>query len=358
MLMAFSAGAYNSKTEVGTFTLAPGDTAYFPKNFVRVQTLLQANLEFKNFQTFSIGRGTEKTFAARWITVTDTEVITYETALVDKVLEEDATSFGKDGKKVVRERVGKEKERFPHGLNMKGVKSLSITIDTCDIDSNFSIVTNKGRFDSVLKHWWGGGMPFVKNLGDKAFKVELVFERKYADKPIWFMGDSYFNSTSSARWPYHMRMAGYTDWMADHLPGGNAVGLFPCFKHDLDFGTPKIVVWALQSNTKPDPNLNTPEPAWLKTVQEFLSICKEKGITPIFIIPPSGKARARAQWIRNSGYRYIDFAAAIVDHYEEDGTAIWKNPDWLSKDKVHPTKAGAEVMWKAVEAGLPELKKL
>ncbi|HBL77218.1 MAG: hypothetical protein A2W90_14920 [Bacteroidetes bacterium GWF2_42_66] len=360
MLPSASLKAYNSKTEAAKFTLAPGDTASFPTNYVRVQTLLQTTVEFKSFQSFALGRGTEKTFAAGWIEITDTDVVIFGTELKTKTLEEDAWVVpGSKEANTVRERVAKEKERFPHGLDMRGVKKITVSINIGDIYADLMITTPKGAFTKVLNHWWSGGIPFVKNLGSKNISAELVFERKYADKPIWFMGDSYFNSTSKARWPYYMRMAGYTNWMADHLPGGNATQLLPCLKHDLEFGTPKIVVWGLLGNEPGDIGLE-PNPNWMKAVTEFLAICKEKGITPVFILAssPGQNRQGKNNWIKENGYRYIDIPEFIVDHVDENGKCAWKDPSWLGEDKVHPTEEGAKIMWKAVERDLPELKTL
>ena len=353
-LIPAALGAQASKVETGEFKLAAGERGEFPTNFIRVQTRLTAEVSFTKFQPVGIGRGSDKTYRSGWVEVTDNEVVIYDVVLKNKTLEEDAAVSG-DSKKVktIRARVPEEVGRYAHGLNFRKVKALEVSIDVGDAGAELKITTKKGEFVQSLPKWWAGGAPFVQNLGTEPVNAMLAFERKKADAPIWFIADSYFNSTSRARWPYYMVKDGYTDWMADHLPGGSAPGLLPCFKHDLEFGTPKIVVWELQGNIGPDEGLE-PSPKWLKAVEEFLSICKEKGITPVFTTAPSVRQNVagRNKWIKDHGYRVLDFREALVN---EDGTD-WKDPSWRSKDGVHPSPSGAVVLWETVKKGLPELR--
>lgn len=352
-LFPLSLGAKNSKVEEERFTLGPGERGAFPVNFVRRQTRLDATVNFSKFQSFSVGRGDGKTYQGGWFQITDKEIILFNTVLKDKTLEEDAALSGdKKTVKTIRARVPEEKARYEHGLNLKKAKYITVTIDAGDKGAELTVTTKKGTFSKEFPKWWCGGAPFVTNEGTAPIKAELSFERKMADAPVWFIADSYFNWQNPARWPYYMYNEGYTNWMADHLPGGNAKGLLPCFKHDLEFGTPKIVVWELQGNIAGDEGL-TPNPDWLKAFEEFVAICKEKGITPVFTESCSTKRNTagRNKWIRDHGYRLIAWRNDIV---KEDGSG-WRDPSWLSKDKVHPTADGAKVLWNAFKRDFPEL---
>ncbi|MDO4950049.1 MAG: SGNH/GDSL hydrolase family protein [Bacteroidales bacterium] len=331
----------------------------FPTNFVRIETKLQAQVRFQSFQPFQLGRGNTDTYSAGWIEITDQEVIVFDVYLRNKTLEEDAAIQG-DAKEVktIRALLPQEVERFAHGLDFGGIRRLQVIVDAGQQGAALSIITRKGKFIKQLPKWWAGGEPFIRNLGQEPITGELAFERKYADRDIWFMGASYFNSTSPARWPYYMRQEGYTQWMADHLPGGNAVRMLPCFKHDLKFGKPKIVVWDLQGNDASDEGL-TPNPKWVKAVEEFVAICKEHKITPVFTLScaVSSNRRGKDKWIKDHGFRYVDVPAVMDDHVTPEGFHVWKDPRWLGSDKVHPTKEGAAVMWTAYKKALPELKK-
>lgn len=57
------------------------------------------------------------------------------------------------------------------------------------------------------------------------------------------------------------------------------------------------------------------------------------------------------RWIRESGYRYIDVAAAVG----ADGSGAWIE-GMLSTDKVRPTSAGAEAIYNRVIMDFSDFK--
>ena len=90
----------------------------------------------------------------------------------------------------------------------------------------------------------------------------------------------------------------------------------------------------------------------------LIEICKTYNITPILSTIPSVPTEIHTQlnnWVRNSGYRYIDFSSAV----KTDGDYYWKG--WgtenalLSDDEVHPTEQGAKVLAEQVLNDFPEI---
>lgn len=340
------------KTETFECVVAAGEKVALPLNFVRMDTRLEATVSAKKFQSFELGRGNSKLYRSGWLEITDKEVIVYDVVLKNKTLQEDHALDSNDKKaKTARVNTPVEKGRFEHGLNMKKAKSVTVAIDLEHETAALTMTVGKQSFKMPLKDWWAGGEPFIKNLGKSDVKASLAFTRKTADMDTWFVGASYFNSASNGRWPYYMRKEGIDNWMADHLPGGSTQKMLSCFKDDLKFGTPKIAVWMMMGNNKSDTDVI--DPVWFADTQEFISICKEKNITPILTIYPYiGKNHTlKSDWVRKSGYRYVDLWEAMCN---EDGS--WKDPAWLYKDNVHPTPEGAEVMWGAFKSAIPELK--
>ncbi|MEE0928080.1 MAG: hypothetical protein UIG59_02710, partial [Acutalibacteraceae bacterium] len=83
-------------------------------------------------------------------------------------------------------------------------------------------------------------------------------------------------------------------------------------------------------------------------------ICEEKGITPILsTIPntPTVNNFFKNEWVKASGYRYVDFAAGV--------NATEKGSPWgagmLSGDNVHPAKPGAKALYDQLKKDLSDI---
>ena len=123
------------------------------------------------------------------------------------------------------------------------------------------------------------------------------------------------------------------------------------FKVAIQKGTPTYVLWCLGMNNGDKGGVLNE--GWLNSTKEFLEICKEKGITPILSTIPSTPVvnnEPKNEWVRNSGYRYIDFNRAVGA--EKD--VAWY-PEMLYKDNVHPARGGAEALYSQVLVDFPEI---
>jgi hypothetical protein len=92
---------------------------------------------------------------------------------------------------------------------------------------------------------------------------------------------------------------------------------------------------------------------YLKSVEEFIKICEERGITPILSTIPNVPERDNSpknEWVRKSSYRYIDFNRAVG----ADKDVHWY-PEMLSADNVHPAAKGAEALYMQVLCDFPEI---
>ena len=92
---------------------------------------------------------------------------------------------------------------------------------------------------------------------------------------------------------------------------------------------------------------------WKTTLDKVISLCSENGIELILCTIPNVRGGAvddtdisnarnhsfKNEWIRNSGYRYIDFCKAVG----ADDNVNWYD-GMLSSDGVHPDVLGAEVL--------------
>jgi lysophospholipase L1-like esterase len=104
-----------------------------------------------------------------------------------------------------------------------------------------------------------------------------------------------------------------------------------------------------------DPNINTPCKTWATNRDKVIALSEECGFEIVFVTIPTIPTRsheAKNKWIRESGYRYIDMAAALG----ADGTGAW-HEGYLSSDGVHPTNSGGKAIYEKIVADLPEFSK-
>ena len=83
-------------------------------------------------------------------------------------------------------------------------------------------------------------------------------------------------------------------------------------------------------------------------------MCQEYGVTPILCtIPHTPKVNNlyKNEWIRESGWRYIDFNLAVVENHS---TGDWFE-GMAASDLAHPTQLGAQTLYPQVFVDFPEL---
>ena len=240
-----------------------------------------------------------------------------------------------------------------HGINISGIIELEVKVGFGK--ATISVENKDDKFVSDITEWFGRqGKIFAKSSGG-AVLTDVQMEWKCSDyaQEIWLMGDSYFNTTVADRWPYYMYNNGYTDYFMSGFPGRNSQQALTDFKRALEHGTPKYAVWCLGMNN------NDSETAISSTYKaatdEFLAICASKGITPILSTIPNTPTCINVhknEWVRNSGYRYIDFAAAV------DGEQIYSSwsAGMLSGDHIHPAVLGAETLYMQFIKDFPEIR--
>ena len=134
---------------------------------------------------------------------------------------------------------------------------------------------------------------------------------------------------------------GVKGFLIDGYAGAPSENMFPELERLLGFGTPKFLVWCM--------GMNDGASIWLTYAKRVEMLCRDKGITLIYTtIPKSNDNKDEINlYIRNSGYRYIDFVSAVMP----EGT--WY-PD-MDADGTHPTELGAKVLAGQVLVDFPEI---
>ena len=282
-----------------------------------------------------IGRGFEMSCGS-WIEITKKQIVAYNYASWTEP---------------------KKKESFSltaMSVEIENFLTVAINRDTKG-NGTFVIVMTKGGMQKFEMPGIGGstGSIFVSPVGCELKDCKLNFIADgYAD-PIWFFGDSYLGYTWASRWPYYLYRDGYNKVLLAGYVGMRTQSGLADFKVAIEKGTPVYAVWCLGMNN--GDKTEEPDPDWLASTEEFLGICKEKGIIPILsTIPTTPKVNNsyKNEWVRNSGYRYIDFDRAVG----ADKDPAWY-PEMLFKDNVHPDAKGAAALYSQVLIDFPEIMK-
>ncbi len=240
-----------------------------------------------------------------------------------------------------------------HGLDI--TDSLAVSI-CCDNDIGKITLSSGGRDFTMKCSWNGGSAPFVLNDTQQPMATTLRFSNPDYLYDIWLIGDSYL-TRSVNRWIYYIYERGYTHWLSDHRAAATGEMALRFFKANLQMGTPRFALWLIGMNDGSD--FDAPRSRWLSATKEFIAICEENGITPILQTFPNTfitslqtlrRHQKKTEWIRSSGYRYIDLAAAIGS--QPDG--YWAE-GMQGPDGIHPTPEGAQVMANQVLKDFPEI---
>ena len=241
-----------------------------------------------------------------------------------------------------------------HGLTIANFIDVLITIDK-DANAIVRIMTNGGFYESAPQKWEGyNGTPFAKSMGSVLTEGEFVFDTSDFDKPIYFFGDSYAGLTAKDRWVNYIREWGFDNWLINGYPGQASLSAKGMLDFVLSKGNPDILIWGLGMNdgdTSTAVNSN-----WLNTYNQIKTICESRDIELVLCtIPntPSINNSFKNNIIRNSGYRYIDFAKAVGA--EEVGSNWYTG--MLSGDNIHPAILGAQKLALRAIGDVPELAK-
>lgn len=248
---------------------------------------------------------------------------------------------------------------YQHGLTLD--EHTIVTIDKGNDEiAKIRIVNSKGDvFEQNVTWSTSVGQPFIQNGGTNAVEAMLRMMPRDIIKKIWMFGDSYFGMYSPYRWLYYMLQRGYNQYLVDAKGGENATEGISDLNALLALGAyPSYILWAHGMNGGKDTDDGAVNSSWLSATKAFLAACDSYNITPILAtIPsvPSQEHTALNEWVRNSGYRYVDFAKVV----EDDDSKYWKG--WgttdalLDTDEVHPSVKGASILTTQVLIDFPEI---
>lgn len=241
---------------------------------------------------------------------------------------------------------------FPHGIDIKN--NIQVVMDfTRLFGGTITIISNGRMFQKGIS--WNRRYicyPRAESVNSNLTNCKLSWTCKDIKKDIWMFGDSYLSY--SDRWPYYLHQFGYdVNVLMDSYPGENSANAIRSLKNLLTIGTPKIIVWCHGMNDGTDEG--TYSTSWKNAIDELVNICKDKNIELVLSTTPTVPSISheyKNAWVRSSGYRYIDFYAAVGA--SSDGT-WFSGSGMLSNDGIHPTDEGAKALFGRLMSDLPEV---
>ena len=124
------------------------------------------------------------------------------------------------------------------------------------------------------------------------------------------------------------------------------------FKYSLQYGQPKMLIWCLGMNDGDEGKINE---SYSSVIHEVMKICEWKDIELVLAtIPtcPYWNNDYKNEFVKNSGYRYIDFSRAVGAY----NSITWYEGMLEEAEKrIHPTEAGAVALYSEAITSVPEL---
>lgn len=192
---------------------------------------------------------------------------------------------------------------------------------------------------------------FIECNGGDLVNCVFSVSCKDLNKDLFVFGDSYVGINSKERWAYYLHSNNYDNMLLNGCPGEGSADAIVSLKNVLLYSTPKTILWCLGMNDGGDSK--TPSKNWINTIVSLQEICNNLNIELILsTIPtvPNINHERKNEYVRNSGYRYIDFAAGVG----ANGDGNWFL-GMLSDDNVHPTSLGAQSLFNQAIIDCPEL---
>jgi len=243
---------------------------------------------------------------------------------------------------------------YPHNLTIQNNIQVEILIkNQTSYNAYLKLISSGNVFEQIMPNWYGdSGKIFVESVGSDLTNCSFGWTSLNYNKPVFIYGDSYLGYATTNRWAYYLIDDGYYQ-LIDGFAGRNSAWALKSFKANLTHATPKYVLWCMGMN---DPDTDTINTTWLQSIEEMIEICENNNITPILatipnVTNPAKNNTYKNQWVKNSGYRYVDFASAVGGI--EQGSQWY--PEMLNQDGTHPNVKGAIALYHQVLADFPEI---
>ena len=315
-----------------TGALSAGEEVLFPNNNIKKNTVMTISGVIETFEKITLGRKDDSTIYG-YIDITNNDIKVYDASGLKYTYNHNITISNNIQIKL-------ESQPSNDGYYEKYGNRIRI------VSNGIEYTTPYFQFDSQSK-----GCPFIKLVTGKFSNYSASWTSLDANANIFAFGDSYF-SFFTPRWTRFLIQDGYSDnVLLNGFPGQGSDSVNKAFDNVMSLGHPRYIFWCQGMN---DPDKNEVNFTWKNMLDRMILYCNENNITPILsTIPntPTNDNSYKNEIIRNSGYRYVDFAKAVG---AEQKGSLWYT-GMLDSDKVHPSETGARALYMQVIADFPEI---
>lgn len=319
--------------EVEAYTMSSGDSLIACERLdISKNTVEEFFANVVSFDSLTIGHGGATRFMGSEIVITSTNVI-------------------------IKSYNNKVLKNVEHNLKISDFIFVLLEKDDktrCKV----TLITNGGTFVTETNSTGGfyavNGNIFATTTSELS-NATLKFMAKDINADTWVFGDSYITLNDNNKYMTQLVNMGFSNKLLTCGYGGaNSSMIIKSFENLVAIHTPKRVVWAAGMNDKDlSDGVNL---TWIEKYRSVRDYCNNNNIELILATIPNTPSDTTAntfknQIVRESGYRYIDFAKAVD---AESDNATWYD-GMLSPDKVHPTELGAKVLAARFLIDLPEI---
>lgn len=318
----------NGSQQLKAASLSNGESLTLPSTNCKKNNTFSFLAKINTFDTILVGQGFE-TYTGAWIEVNSTKLIVHNYLQSDSTVE------------------------YDHGLTIADYIYIQIFVGMSKAD--IVIYSNGTSFKQANVTWNScKGTIFAESISSTLEDCVFTWSSSDFRKSIWLFGDSYIGLNNPARWVTILRNEGFADNIFLNGYGGetSSASIAALTIALENYGQPEKIVWCLGMNDGADSS-SAPSTNYSEGITQLEELCNQYGIDLILSTIPSVPGQSnekKCEYVRNSGYRYIDFAEAVGA--QADGT--WYT-DLLSTDNVHPTEAGAKALYHRAIADCPEL---
>ena len=239
-----------------------------------------------------------------------------------------------------------KKHEENHGLTFADYIYVKIDV-TEESNVNVTIMTNGTSVTKSMGALEGGSGNCEAYISGTMTSVKGTIMATDALEDVFIFGDSYINPFSSS-YTKQLVQNGYTKYLLSGVPGATGANEIGAFATAISLRSPKVALWALGMN---DSSLSD----YKTYAEQFVNMCISKNITPVLATIPnvSGKKDKTSinSYVKESGYRYVDFAKAVG---AESSDSTWYTGMLIDND-IHPTDLGGVALMNMLFVDLPEI---
>lgn len=195
----------------------------------------------------------------------------------------------------------KTKREIAHGADISGYIVVDIIVSKGN--AQFTLRTASGEhIVGTTAFNSRAGEVFASNVNSVVTDVSFGWSADGYSEQVWVLTDSNNSYSNVYNWAYKLDSRDYINILLMGAADADSSAVLEAFENALDISVPKYAVWSFDSESGETYDAN---------LLSFISICKEKGVTPIlttqFLAVNAANAQKNAAVIA-SGERYIDFA--------------------------------------------------